>query len=102
MKDIYLIILAIILIVVSCTRSIDVDYVTQYKCGDMIVYAQYLDDDSVILTINGNNVVLNRTVANNKNRFDSNNSDITFIEEEGDIYLKIKGNEYPMCIELEY
>ena len=93
---------AAFLLLFGCTPSVDVDDVRQYKCGAQIIKASFLDDNSVILGVNGTNYVLERSAANSGRRYDNNDSNITFMQQGRNTYLIMDGKNYPLCLELEY
>lgn len=95
-------ILGIIVLLSSCTPSVDVDDIRQYKCGIQIIKATFLDDNSIILGVNGTNYVLERSAANSGRRYDNANSKVTFIQQGNNTYLTMNGQNYPLCLELEY
>ena len=94
-------IVLILLTLTACSHSIEIEKTEEYKCGEQIVHAQYLDDDSVILNINGTNTVLSRSASAVGKRFDNSDSQMTFTKQGSNIYLSVKGKSYPLCLRLE-
>ena len=93
---------ALVLLLAACSHTISVDETVEYKCGEQIVLAEYLDDDSVVIKIDGKNTVLTRSETDSGERFDNSASKMTFIKKDNDgIYLSNNGIIYPMCIEVE-
>lgn len=86
---------------VGCTPTIDIDKSTTYKCGDKIIHVDYLDDDSVILTSNGESNVLNRVEDENGYRYDNADSQLVLHRQDGIVYFAVQGKTYPMCFEIK-
>ena len=86
----------------ACTPSVEIDEVKQYKCGAEIVKASFLEDNSMILGVNGTNYVLNRSATTSGTRYDNDNSSISFMQQGRNTYLIMNGKNYPLCLELEY
>ena len=86
----------------GCTPSVDVEAVKQYKCGAEIVKASFLEDNSMILGVNGTNYVLNRSATNSGLRYDNDDSSISFTQLGRNTYLIMNGKNYPLCLELDY
>ena len=94
--------IAFMLLLAGCTHVIKVENTVEYKCGEQIILAEYLDDESIIIKIGGQNTVLTRSETDSGERFDNATSKMTFIKKDnGSIYLSAKGNIYPMCVEIE-
>lgn len=91
-----------ILLLQACTHSVNVDDIKQYKCGSEIIKATFLDDDSMIVDVNGSNYVLNRSAANYGQRYDNNDSKVTFMQQGNNTYFIMNGNNYPLCLEIDY
>ena len=93
---------AFMLLLSGCTHVVNVEKTVEYKCGDQIVLAEYLDDESVVIKINGQNTVLKRSETDSGERFDNTDSKMTFVKKDNDsIYLSAKGRIYPMCVEIK-
>jgi len=90
------------LLLLGCTPTVEVDDVKQYKCGAEIINATFLEDNSMILRVNGTNYVLNRSAANSGRRYDNADSKITFMQQGSNTYLIMNGQNYPLCLEIEY
>lgn len=90
------------LLLAGCSHVINVENTVEYKCGEQIVLAEYLDDESVIIRINGVNTVLTRSETDSGKRFDNFTSKMTLIQKDNDsIYLSSKDGIYPMCLEIK-
>ena len=89
------------LLLAGCSHVVSVDETVEYKCGEKIVLAEYLDDESVILKINGKSTVLSRSETDEGERFDNSDSHMTLIKKDGAVYLGIEGKVYPMCLEIK-
>ena len=93
---------ALMLLLAGCTHVINVERTVEYKCGEQIILAEYLDDESVIIKMNGQNIVLARSETDDGERYDSASSKMTFVKKDNkSIYLSNKGNVYPMCVEIK-
>ena len=89
------------LLLAGCSHVVDVNETVEYKCGEKIVLAEYLDDSSVILKIDGKNTVLTSSKTDEGKRFDNSDSHMTFITKDGNVHLGVEGKVYPMCVEIE-
>lgn len=85
----------------GCTHTVDIDESTIYKCGDKIIHVDYLDDDSVILTLNGESNVLNRVADEKGYRFDNMDSQIVLNHQDGAVYFSVQGKTYPICFQVK-
>ena len=93
-------ILGITFLAAACANNVEVTRETEYKCGEKIVQADFLDDDSMILRIDGINNVLVKVAATSGKRFENSASKVTFMQQNGDYYLSISGHNYPVCQEI--
>ena len=84
----------------ACANNVEVTRETEYKCGEKIVQADFLDDDSMILRVDGINNVLVKVAATSGKRFENSASKVTFMQQNGDYYLSISGHNYPVCQEI--
>lgn len=89
------------MLVMGCANSVDVENKAEYKCGNQIVTATYLEDDSVIAKIDGVNYVLTRVASAQGNRFENVASQITFLQNGSDVNLAMRGYNYPLCQEID-
>ena len=85
------------LLLSGCANTVDVEDTIEYKCGEKVVMAEFLDDESIILRVNGANTVLTRTATDEGKRYDNSDSKMTFTEQKGNVYLSIEGKTYPLC-----
>lgn len=90
-------ILGLPLLVMACTNNVAVKDQAEYKCGDQIVQAKVLNDNSMILRINGINHVLSRTISAAGEKYQEPGTGISFTQQDGDLYLAMHGINYPMC-----
>lgn len=72
----------------------------EYKCGEQIISADFLDDDSMIARVDGINYVLVRVAAADGRRYENTATGMTFMQNGNGTYLTIKGRNYPMCQEI--
>lgn len=98
MKKYLLLMLPILL--AGCANNVEMVKKADYKCGQQVVSAQFLDDDSVILNMNGSKTVLNRIQSASGYRYNNPAAQITFIQKDGKTILDIYGQEYPLCQEI--
>ena len=89
------------ILLAGCSHVVDVNETVEYKCGEKIVLAEYLDDSSVILKIDGKNTVLTSSKTDEGERFDNVDSHMTLIKKDGNTHLSIEGKSYPMCLEIK-
>ncbi|MCX4349718.1 MAG: MliC family protein [Alphaproteobacteria bacterium] len=89
------------LLLAACSSTVDVQDEAEYKCGEQIVYAQMLDDESMIVKINGVNNVLARVASASGERYENIATRVTFSEMDGEKYLSINGRNYPVCQEIK-
>ena len=95
-------IVAFMLLLAGCSHVVNVEKTTEYKCGDKIVLVEYLDDESVVVKINGVNTVLSRSETDSGERFDNSDSKTTLIRKSNDsVYLSTEGAVYPKCLEIK-
>ncbi len=85
------------LLVWGCANSVEVEDKTEYKCGEQVIMTEMLDDDSMIIRINGVNNVLTRVASDSGKRFENLATQVTFLQKGSDTYLGIKGRNYPLC-----
>lgn len=85
----------------ACSNTVEIDQQGDFKCGDHIVKVSLLDDDSMILRMNGINNVLNKTAASAGEKYENSASGISFTELDGEQYLTINGQNYPACKKIE-
>ena len=90
-----------VLLLAGCSHVVNVDETIEYKCGEQIVTAEYLDDESVVLKMNGKNTVLSKSATDKGERFDNSDSHMTFVKKDGNVYLSVEGKVYPMCLEIK-
>lgn len=88
------------LLVISCASKVEVQNKVDYKCGSQIVTAEILDDDSMIVKINGVNNVLTRVAAPSGAKYENMATGVSFLNKGDENYLTIKGRSYPMCKEV--
>jgi lipoprotein len=89
------------LLLAACANTVEVKDKDDFKCGEQIVRAEFLDDDSIILQINGVNNVLTKVAAASGKRYENIATQIVFMQQNGDYYLTIKGRNYPVCRKIE-
>lgn len=90
-------IFGLVLLAGACSNTVEVDQQAAFKCGDHIVNISLLDDDSMILRMNGINNVLNKTVDSAGEKYENSVSGISFTDLDGEYYLTINGQNYPAC-----
>lgn len=88
------------LLLISCANKVEVKDATKYKCGNQVIMAEILDDDTVVITLDGKNYVLNNVVAASGAKYENIASGIVFWNKGSDNYLEIKGQNYPLCQEI--
>ncbi len=94
-------VLGLFFVLTSCAHTVDVDDIKEYKCGDKIITAEFLDDDSVIIKSNNINTVLNQTASETGKRYDNSDSKMTLTIQGRDTYLSVDGTNYPLCYEIK-
>lgn len=90
-------IVALPMLLMACANTVEVEDQAEYKCGEQVVLAQMLDDNSMIVTINGVKNVLSRVASSSGERYENIATKVTFMEQDGDKYLEIQGRRYPLC-----
>lgn len=90
-------ILGLSLLAAACANTVEVKDKADFKCGTQIVHAEYLDDDTMVLRINGISNVLTRVASSNGKRYENIASGMAFMQQDGDFYLSIMGQNYPQC-----
>lgn len=91
----------LVILVGGCTNTVEVEDIREYKCGNQIIKAEFLDDDSIILQINSDNQVLNKVKTASGMRYENYLNKITFFKQDGYYYLTIDEQNYPMCLRIE-
>lgn len=91
---------AAVLTVAGCSSAVKVEYSASYKCGDQIIAVETLNDNSVILNLNGTSHVLNHVVSDSGYKYQNISSGLIYWEKDGNHFLEINGTPYPMCKEL--
>lgn len=90
-------ILGLSLLAGACSNMVEVDQQADFKCGDNIVKISLLDDDSMILQMNGINNVLTKTAFSDGEKYENSVSGVSFTEQNGEHYLAVNGQSYPAC-----
>lgn len=95
-------ILGTALLAAACTHKaeVEVTHHAEFKCGNKIVQAEFLDDESMILRIDGINNVLTRASFSDGKRFENMATLVTFTQQDSNYYLSIAGHNYPVCQEI--
>lgn len=81
----------------ACANTAGIEDDVEYKCGDQIIKAEMLGDDSMIANINGINNVLVRSAHDSGRRYENNATQVVFTQKDGETHLSIKGRNYPLC-----
>ncbi len=100
MKKTLLLSAAAVLLVAGCSSTVKVKDSASYKCGDQIIAVETLNDNSVILKLNGTSHVLNHVVSDSGHKYQNISAGLTYWEKDGDHFLNMNGVPYPMCREL--
>ncbi len=100
MKKLLIFLLPLLLAACAGTPEVEIEKKIEYKCGEQIISADFLDDDSLIARINGVNYVLDRVAAADGRRYENTATGMTFMQSGNGTYLTIKGRNYPMCQEI--
>lgn len=85
------------LLLAACANTVEVEHQAEYKCGEQVIVTEFLDDDSIILRLNGVNNVLTRVASSTGKRYENTATRVTLIQRDGDTYLSISGRDYPLC-----
>lgn len=96
-KDMKYWILGLSLLAGACSNMVEVDQQADFKCGDNIVKISLLDDDSMILQMNGINNVLTKIAFSGGEKYENSVSGVSFTEQDGEHYLTVNGQSYPAC-----
>jgi len=88
------------LLAMGCTNTVEVKEIAQYKCGEQIISTKMLGDNSVILTIDNQDNVLIPTISPAGKKYTNMTEQIYFWQTDGNVYLRIKERDYPMCRQL--
>ena len=94
-------ILGTVLVLGACAHTVDVEDMLEYKCGDQVIETMFLSDDSVIVSLNNNKFVLNKTASEDGVRYDNTNSKVSLRQDGSDTYLSANGINYPLCYEIK-
>lgn len=87
-----------IMLISACAHKVEVEDYAKYKCGDEVVSIDFLEDDTAVLKINGDNYVLDRMVAASGAKYVGR--DITFWNKGDNATLIFMGRTYPKCIQI--
>jgi membrane-bound inhibitor of C-type lysozyme len=96
----YLLLLLPLLAACAGAPEVEIEKKIEYKCGEQIISADFLDDDSMIARVDGINYVLVRVAAADGRRYENTATGMTFMQNGNGTYLTIKGRNYPMCQEI--
>lgn len=88
------------LILMSCSHTVEIENSKNYKCGDKIIAIDFLDDDSLILKMNGQSNVLTLIASASGSKYENISAGLIFWNKGSDNYLKINGYDYPQCKEI--
>lgn len=92
--------LAVLLAAAGCTNSVEVKNKLEYKCGSQVIRSEVLDDNSMIVHMNGVNYVLTRVAYPDGTRYENLVSRVSLTATDGGTYLAVNGVNYPMCEEI--
>ncbi len=90
-------ILGLSLLVMACSRSVDVKDQASYKCGDQIIRVTVLNDNSMIVRANGIDHVLTKTLSPAGEKYEDTVSMVSFTKQDGEFFLAMQGRNYPVC-----
>lgn len=90
-------ILLLPLLLMGCANTVEVREVAQYKCGEQIITTKILNDDSVIMTINNTDNVLIPVASPTGQKYSNVTEQIYFWQTGGNVYLRIRERDYPLC-----
>ena len=96
----YLLLLLPLLAACTGAPEVEIEKKIEYKCGEQIISADFLDDDSMIARVDGINYVLVRVAAADGRRYENTATGMTFMQNGNGTYLTIKGPNYQMCLEI--
>lgn len=88
-------------LITACSNRVDVEHHAEYKCGEQIIETSLLDDDSLIVKINGVDNLLNRAPSSFGRRYENAPEQISLERRNGDVFLIIKGRNYPLCQQID-
>ena len=91
----YLLLLLPLLAACAGAPEVEIEKKIEYKCGEQIISADFLDDDSMIARVDGINYVLVRVAAADGRRYENTATGMTFMQNGNGTYLTIKGRNYP-------
>lgn len=91
---------AAVLLIAGCSSTVKVKDSASYKCGDQVIAVEVLNDNSVILKLNGTSHVLHHVVSDSGHKYQNMSAGLTYWEKDGDHFLNMNGMSYPMCQEL--
>lgn len=89
--------LALPLLLAACAHEVEVESAADFKCGDKVIETQYLDDDSMIVKIDGRNHMLENVISASGAKYSNAKGDIIFWNKGSDNYLEIGDISYPLC-----
>ena len=78
------------LLLAACANTVEVKDKDDFKCGEQIVRAEFLDDDSIILQINGVNNVLTKVAAASGKRYENIATQIVLCSKTATITSQLK------------
>lgn len=95
MKKMFL--LALPFLLISCAHEVEVESSADYKCGDQVLETQYLDDDSMIVKLDGRNHMLESVISASGDKYSNSQGNIIFWNKGSDSYFELNGKSYPQC-----
>ena len=83
----YLLLLLPLLAACAGAPEVEIEKKIEYKCGEQIISADFLDDDSMIARVDGINYVLVRVAAADGRRYENTATGMTFMQNGNGTYL---------------
>lgn len=90
-------ILGVALLAAACSATVGSKAREEFKCGEKIVSAEFLRDNSMILKVDGVNNVLTKVAGPAGMRYADMATATSFTKQDGEFYLTLNGFSYPMC-----
>ena len=85
---------------ISCAHEIGIDNAARYKCGAQIVDLTFLDDESIVLNINGQNYVLNQINTSVGEQYMNEEETVSVLTYGDDVYVTVNGSSSPLCYQI--
>ena len=85
----------------SCSYLSGTNNFSTYQCGAQVVGLNFVDDESVVLNIDGQNYFLNQINTSVGEQYINDEETISIQVFDNDVYVTINGDLMPLCYQIK-